>query len=59
MAMLNDYDSLSPEEQNLCRQEWDKEIEESISKLDLASEFKKQRLSWVEADESGNVIYHN
>lgn len=59
MAMLNDYDSLSPEEQKLRRQEWDKEIKESISKLDLASEFKKQGLSWVEADESGNVIYRN
>jgi hypothetical protein len=50
------YDALQEREQAIVRASWDEQIAERISSLDLAGKFRTAGVTWVEADDEGNLV---
>ena len=50
------YDALHEREQAIVRGTWDEEVAKRISSLDLAKRFRAEGVSWVEADDEGNLV---
>ena len=50
------YDALQEREQAVVRATWDEQIAERISSLDLAERFRTAGVTWVEADDEGNLV---
>jgi len=50
------YDALQEREQAIVRASWDEQIAERISSLDLERKFRAAGVTWVEADDEGNLV---
>lgn len=50
------YDSLDDEDQSIVRAVWKDRIEEARTSLDLAAEFTRAGLGWVEWDDTLGVV---
>lgn len=59
MGLMEDYDSLSAEDQATARARWAEEIDRGIAALDLVSEFEARGESYSELDDAGRVVTHS
>lgn len=56
LAGQQDYDGLSAEEQAVVRAEWAERLAACVAGLDLADAFTAEGRSYVELDDSGDVV---
>lgn len=57
LAGRTSYDELSHREQALVRTRWAEDIADRLAGLNLAAQFDAEDRSYVELDESGNVVH--